>query len=321
LSAWPTASDWAGRQQRTPRSHPGPGRSCRRRTRPRGPRWPAAPGSPEEREIPPSARRGQSPSLNTRIFPGTPPSRPPSHPQCRISLRLPGRRGGEVIRPRRRPHPGAIETPAGCSWRARASPAARSTPSTRWRWPATGTGTRSMQEIRPRQLVRPWPTCCPPTCRRTGRCRARRAGPWPALARAQQDAAWGPHQRAQQAPLPPARVLPGLPGRRAHTVLGPAFDSHACPASRCAASVMPAPSRTGNSASVSERLNLPTAIAPIRQGELLELKTMSRVSRCVTTINAIGHRSTRVQLAPLSRSRFVKLQVGRVGLEPTADGL
>jgi hypothetical protein len=74
LSAWPTASDWAGRQQRTPRSHPGPGKSCRRRTRPRGPRWPAAPGSPEEREIPPSARRGQSPSLNTRIFPGTPPA-------------------------------------------------------------------------------------------------------------------------------------------------------------------------------------------------------------------------------------------------------
>ena len=33
--------------------------------------------------------------------------------------------------------------PAGCWSRACAPPAARSTPSTRWRWPATGTGTRS----------------------------------------------------------------------------------------------------------------------------------------------------------------------------------
>ena len=33
------------------------------------------------------------------------------------------------------------------------------------------------------------------------------------LARAQQDAVLGPHHRAQQAPLPPARVLPRLPGR------------------------------------------------------------------------------------------------------------
>ena len=33
------------------------------------------------------------------------------------------------------------------------------------------------------------------------------------LARAQQDAVLGPHLRAQQAPLPPARVLPRLPGR------------------------------------------------------------------------------------------------------------
>ena len=33
------------------------------------------------------------------------------------------------------------------------------------------------------------------------------------LARAQQDAVLGPHHRPQPAPLPPARVLPRLPGR------------------------------------------------------------------------------------------------------------
>ena len=33
------------------------------------------------------------------------------------------------------------------------------------------------------------------------------------LARAQQDAVLGPHHRPQQAPLPPARILPGIPGR------------------------------------------------------------------------------------------------------------
>ena len=47
------------------------------------------------------------------------------------------------------------------------------------------------------------------------------------LARAQQDAVLGPHHRAQQAPLPPARVLPRLPGRfrrgqgRHHPARGP----------------------------------------------------------------------------------------------------
>ena len=58
----------------------------------------------------------------------------------------------------------------GCWSRACAPPAGRSTPSTRCRWPATGTGTRS-RAANPTTATRScWPTCCAPTCTRTGRC-------------------------------------------------------------------------------------------------------------------------------------------------------
>ena len=103
---------------------------------------------------------------------------------------------------------------AGCWSRACARRAGRSTRSTRWRWPATGTGTRSPAASPTRATPRPGehPAHGPalaPAC--AGRQRARpghrRAGPRPARRRL------GPHAGAQQAPLAPARVLPRLPGR------------------------------------------------------------------------------------------------------------
>ena len=57
-----------------------------------------------------------------------------------------------------------------------------------------------------------WPTYCAPTCTPTGRCpptasspRPSRSSPAPSRTRL------GPHHRAQQAPLPPARVLSRVP--------------------------------------------------------------------------------------------------------------
>ena len=77
---------------------------------------------------------------------------------------------------------------AGCSWPACAPPAARSIPSTRWRWPVTGTGTRSRAGNPTRATRSSWPACCAPTCTRTGRCPLTASSPgpsqyWPAPSR------------------------------------------------------------------------------------------------------------------------------------------
>ena len=59
--------------------------------------------------------------------------------------------------------------PAACWSRACAPPAGRSTRSTRWRWPATGTGTRC-RGGNPTTATRScWLTCCAPTWTCTGR--------------------------------------------------------------------------------------------------------------------------------------------------------
>ena len=51
-----------------------------------------------------------------------------------------------------------------------APPAARSTPSTRWRSPVTGTGTPSPAASPIPATPQFWPTCCAPTSASTGRC-------------------------------------------------------------------------------------------------------------------------------------------------------
>ena len=82
--------------------------------------------------------------------------------------------------------------PAGCWSPACARPAGRYSRSTRWRSPATATGTRS-QARSPTPATRwCWPTSCAPTWPRTGRCRPTPNWPRPiaVLARAQQDAVW-----------------------------------------------------------------------------------------------------------------------------------
>ena len=76
----------------------------------------------------------------------------------------------------------------GCWWPACARRAARFTRSTRWRWPATGTGTRSRAASPTRATPPSWRTCCAPTCTRTGRCPPTASSPrpsrsWPAPSR------------------------------------------------------------------------------------------------------------------------------------------
>ncbi len=58
------------------------------------------------------------------------------------------------------PIPVAIETRAGCSPRACAPPDARSTRSTRWPWPGTGTGTASPAAIPTTATRSCWPASC-----------------------------------------------------------------------------------------------------------------------------------------------------------------
>ena len=48
---------------------------------------------------------------------------------------------------------------------------------------------------------------------------------------------------------------------------------------------------------------------------------LARLSRYATAESAIVHRTARMRRACPRRSWFMKPQVGRVGLEPTADGL
>ena len=93
-------------------------------------------------------------------------------------MAFPVTRGGEdllrqAVQQPERLDPGnrvAAGHPAGCWSRACAPPAARSTPSTRCRSPATGTGTRSRAANPTTATHSSWPTCCAPTCTRTGRC-------------------------------------------------------------------------------------------------------------------------------------------------------
>ena len=82
--------------------------------------------------------------------------------------------------------------PAGCWSRACAPPAGRSTPSTRWRWPATGTGTRSRAGNPTTATRSSWPTCCAPTSHvhRPLPADTELAQAIAVLARAQQDAVW-----------------------------------------------------------------------------------------------------------------------------------
>ena len=77
---------------------------------------------------------------------------------------------------------------AGCWSRACAPPAAAFTRSTRWPWPGTGTGTRSPGRNPITATHSCWPTCCAPTCTRTGRCPPTPSWPrpsrcWPALSK------------------------------------------------------------------------------------------------------------------------------------------
>ena len=59
-----------------------------------------------------------------------------------------------------------------------------------------------------------WPMCCAPTARAPAAARdSELARAIAVLARARQDAVWDRTAGAQQAPLPPARVLPRVPGR------------------------------------------------------------------------------------------------------------
>src|SRR5271165_4614899 len=81
---------------------------------------------------------------------------------------------------------------AACWSHACAPPGAGSTRSTRWQWPATGTGTRSPAGNPARATRLSWATCCAPTCTRTGRCPPIPSSPrpsrcWPAP---RQDAVW-----------------------------------------------------------------------------------------------------------------------------------
>ncbi len=80
--------------------------------------------------------------------------------------------------------------PAGCLSHACAPPAARSTPSTRWRWPATGTGTRSPGRNPTTATRLSWPACCAPTSasHRPLPADSELAQAIAVLARAQQDA-------------------------------------------------------------------------------------------------------------------------------------
>ena len=102
------------------------------------------------------------------------------------------------------------------------------------------------------------------------------------LARAQQDAVLGPHHRAQQAPLPPARVLPRLPGRLPRPCRHPAprgpdhpgrrphprrsRDADPHPAPRPAAQSRPQPRHRHRSRPAARRLpRPPDAPAPPRR--------------------------------------------------------
>ena len=92
------------------------------------------------------------------------------------------------------PVPVATETPRGLLVAVPAAPpGAASTPSTRWPWPATGTGGLNRgPQVRPRRRGRPWRGILRTDCIAHGRCQP--IPSWPrrivVLARAQQDAVW-----------------------------------------------------------------------------------------------------------------------------------
>src|SRR6266851_3062905 len=87
--------------------------------------------------------------------------------------------------------------PAGCSWPACAPPAARSTRSTRWRWPATGTGTASRAASPTTATQSCWPACCAPTRTPTGRCPPTPSSPRPSRC-------WPAPSKTPSGPAPPA---------------------------------------------------------------------------------------------------------------------
>ena len=123
---------------------------------------------------------------------------------------------------------------SGCSWPACAPPAARSTRSTPWRWPATGTGTRSRAGNQTRATPRSWPTCSPTDmhAHRPLPADSELAQAIAVLARAQQNAGRGPHHRPRRPPLlRPARVLTGR-------VAAFACTATAIPAARSACAIL-----------------------------------------------------------------------------------
>ena len=114
-----------------------------------------------------------------------------------------------------------------------------------------------------------WRISCAPTGMPTGRCRPtpnsrRRSRCWPAPRRRR----LGAHRRAQQAPLPPARVLSRLPGRlrrcprRHHPPPGPGHSGRrACPRRWRSADAHPAagPAEKGRAAPQHRRRSRPAA--------------------------------------------------------------
>ena len=132
--------------------------------------------------------------------------------------------------------PVAIETPRGLLVACLRATGRRVTRSTRWPWPGTGTGTRSPGRNPITATRSSWPTCCAPTCARTGRCPPTPNWPrpsrcWPAPSRtpsgtapprttssaptcaSTSPASWPPSPRSRAASCAP-RPAPSWPPRR-----------------------------------------------------------------------------------------------------------
>ena len=107
------------------------------------------------------------------------------------------------------PIPVAIETPRGLLVAALRATGRQVYPVNPMAVARCGTGTRSRAGNPTTATRSSWPTSCAPTSPCTGRCLPTASWPrpsryWPAPSKRR----LGPHHRAQQAPLPPARILP-----------------------------------------------------------------------------------------------------------------